>query len=321
MPDPLEPELRFAIVPEWVLDLDVSDRAVRLYALLARYSAGEGAAFPSLRTLQERLSCGRTALRDAIDELRQHGAIAREERHAPSGRQTTNRYVLAVAGPLSSVGTVDANGEGSPQRPLPQIPREGFAPATPRGVAPATPHSVEGEKQEGEDQPSVGARTIAIADNELAATGTDGATVGSADSTLGIDDGGRVSRRSGGGRARDELWEALVAGIGHEPSTKSARGVWNRALAELRAAGVTPAKLLVICDRYRQEWPNVTLTAPAIAKHYDHFRAAIDEHGRKVQAAYESWEQNVAPELPAYAREEERAKWRTRGIETWKDET
>lgn len=318
MPDPLEPELRFAIVPEWVLDLPVSDRAVRLYALLARYSAGEGAAFPSLRTLQERLGCGRTALREAIDELRGKGAIAREERHVASGRQTTNRYVLAVAGPLASVGTGDANGEGSPQRPLPEIPGEGFAPATPRGVAPATPHYVEGEKQEGEDQPSVGARTLAVATEELAATGTDGPIVGSADSTLGVDDGGRQTRR-GGGRARDELWEALVAGIGHEPTTRTARGVWNRALAELRAVGITPNEILGICRQYRAKWPEMALTPMALAKHVDSFREEVAAQGRRVQAAYESWEQNVAPELPAYAREEERAKWRTRGIETWTD--
>jgi hypothetical protein len=29
---------RFAVVPEWVLDSDISDRAFRLYAVLARHA-------------------------------------------------------------------------------------------------------------------------------------------------------------------------------------------------------------------------------------------------------------------------------------------
>jgi hypothetical protein len=37
----VEPQ-RFAIVPEWVLDLDVSDAALRLYALLLRYGGTSG---------------------------------------------------------------------------------------------------------------------------------------------------------------------------------------------------------------------------------------------------------------------------------------
>jgi hypothetical protein len=42
----VEPQ-RFAIVPEWVLDLDVSDAALRLYALLLRYGGTSGTRMPS----------------------------------------------------------------------------------------------------------------------------------------------------------------------------------------------------------------------------------------------------------------------------------
>jgi hypothetical protein len=47
---------RFAIIDEWVLDLDISDRALRLYACLLRYADKDThKAFPSRKTLSERL--------------------------------------------------------------------------------------------------------------------------------------------------------------------------------------------------------------------------------------------------------------------------
>ena len=43
-----EPQ-RFAIVPEWLLDADVSDCAVRLYAVLLRYGQTSGSRMPAER--------------------------------------------------------------------------------------------------------------------------------------------------------------------------------------------------------------------------------------------------------------------------------
>ena len=48
-------EERFSIVPEWVLDADISDAAVRLYAVLLRYGQSSGQRMPSRRTLADRL--------------------------------------------------------------------------------------------------------------------------------------------------------------------------------------------------------------------------------------------------------------------------
>ena len=42
----LDVEDRFAIVPEWLLDAEVSDAAVRLYAVLLRYGQSSGARMP-----------------------------------------------------------------------------------------------------------------------------------------------------------------------------------------------------------------------------------------------------------------------------------
>ena len=56
-------ERRFAIIDEWLLDLDISDRAVRLYAVLARYADSETLkAYPSRGTLAERLRCSKASV-------------------------------------------------------------------------------------------------------------------------------------------------------------------------------------------------------------------------------------------------------------------
>lgn len=47
-------EERFSIVPERVLDADISDAAVRLYAVLLRYGQSSGQRMPSRRTLAAR---------------------------------------------------------------------------------------------------------------------------------------------------------------------------------------------------------------------------------------------------------------------------
>jgi hypothetical protein len=48
-------EQHFAIVPEWVLDADISDAALRLYAVLLRYGQTSGNRMPGRRLLANRL--------------------------------------------------------------------------------------------------------------------------------------------------------------------------------------------------------------------------------------------------------------------------
>jgi len=87
-------DLTFAIVPEWLIDLDVSDRAFRLYALLARFADSDGTnAIPGRKRLAERLRCSIDSIDRAIAELIAAGAILREHRYR-DGRQTSNDYVV-----------------------------------------------------------------------------------------------------------------------------------------------------------------------------------------------------------------------------------
>jgi hypothetical protein len=74
-------ERRFAILDEWLLDLDISDRAVRLYAVLARYADNDThKAYPSRETLATRLRCSTKSVDRAALELVEQGAMTKQQR-------------------------------------------------------------------------------------------------------------------------------------------------------------------------------------------------------------------------------------------------
>ena len=76
---------RFAIIDEWVLDLDISDRGIRLYAVLNRYADKDtNKAFPSRQTLADRLRCSPKSVDRALDELIQFGLLKKQQRHNSS---------------------------------------------------------------------------------------------------------------------------------------------------------------------------------------------------------------------------------------------
>ncbi len=104
-------EERFAIVPEWLLDAEISDCAVRLYAVLLRYGNSSGARMPGRATLARRLRKRSTDTVDrAMRELVAVGAVRVEHRYA--GRQRlTNRYHVQTSRP----GVPEARAEMSPE--------------------------------------------------------------------------------------------------------------------------------------------------------------------------------------------------------------
>lgn len=110
----------YAIVPEWVLDADVSDRAVRLYARLARYATRDGKAFPSRRTMSERLRCSLDSIDRAMRELVAIGALEKTARYREGTRsRTSNDYVLRAVPSRTRAATrgrTDAAGVAAPVR-------------------------------------------------------------------------------------------------------------------------------------------------------------------------------------------------------------
>lgn len=93
---------RFGIVPLWLLESHVSDKAIRLFALLAaRYADREGVAFPSLQTLARGLHIvNRRSVTAAAKELVSVGAVAIESRRrAETDGGFLNVYQLRYARP------------------------------------------------------------------------------------------------------------------------------------------------------------------------------------------------------------------------------
>ena len=96
---PLEVEDRFAIVPEWLLDADVSDAAVRLYAVLLRFGQSSGARMPARSTLAVRMRKRSTDTIDrAMRELVELGAVVVQHRF-DGGQRLTNKYLVRTSRP------------------------------------------------------------------------------------------------------------------------------------------------------------------------------------------------------------------------------
>jgi hypothetical protein len=124
----LSSEQRFAVVPEWMLDANVSDAAFRLYAVLARYGNTSGDRMPGRALLARRLRKSVDTVDRALRELTAAGELEIERRQ-DGNRHLTNRYHLRTIDPDSS-SRIDAATPVTDQPPRPADDRS-FA-TTPR---------------------------------------------------------------------------------------------------------------------------------------------------------------------------------------------
>lgn len=111
---------RFAIIPEWVIFSGISDGALRLYAVLARYADSQtGQAFPSRRRLASDINRSTDAVDRHVKELVDVGVLTVERRKKPGSRENhTNIYTIQprakndtwpqVAAPVRLRGRMDA---------------------------------------------------------------------------------------------------------------------------------------------------------------------------------------------------------------------
>jgi hypothetical protein len=94
-------EQRFAIVPEWVIDAEISDCAYRLYSILLRYGQSSGQRMPGRATLAARLhKSSKDTVDRALKELVRAGAVVVEHR-CRDGRHLTNRYHVMSTPPAA----------------------------------------------------------------------------------------------------------------------------------------------------------------------------------------------------------------------------
>ncbi|MFD3426058.1 helix-turn-helix domain-containing protein [Nocardia fluminea] len=81
-------DIKFAIIPEWIIYADVSDRAFRLYAVLRKHANNEtGESRPSRARLATLLRVSLSTIDRTLDELVKAGAI--EIRHRWSNAEKT----------------------------------------------------------------------------------------------------------------------------------------------------------------------------------------------------------------------------------------
>jgi hypothetical protein len=74
-------DLKFSIVPEWLIDSGCSDKALRLYCVLARYADNDDlTAFPGRGSLAKRMGCHRATVDRAVEELIALGAVTKRQR-------------------------------------------------------------------------------------------------------------------------------------------------------------------------------------------------------------------------------------------------
>lgn len=105
MTEQITTDIRFSILPDWVITADISDRAVRVYAVLAGFADSETlTAFPSRGLIAKRVRTSVKSVDRALRELLEIGAIESEKRVKDGVYQ-------------SSLYTIKRGGVGTPMSP------------------------------------------------------------------------------------------------------------------------------------------------------------------------------------------------------------
>jgi hypothetical protein len=102
-------EVRFAIIPEWVLYAPISDAAKTLYGLLARIGGSEGDGYVTKAKLGERMDKSPRHIVRLIRELQAIGALTTFQRFGPDNGQRANGFQLKVT-PVSGGGDIPVTG-------------------------------------------------------------------------------------------------------------------------------------------------------------------------------------------------------------------
>jgi hypothetical protein len=111
-------DLKFSIIPEWLLDSGCSDKALRLYAVLARYADNDNlTAYPGRGTLAKRMGCHRATVDRAVEELIGLGAVTKRVR-VKDGKYQSSLYTIRRVAPSNT----DAATPVAPMQPPPVAP-------------------------------------------------------------------------------------------------------------------------------------------------------------------------------------------------------
>ena len=92
-------DVKFAQIPHWLLELPLTDKAIRLYAILSKYADNEDrTSYPGRGTLSKLMRCHRTSVDRAVEELMQAGCISKQRRVVDGRCVGSSRVLVASRG-------------------------------------------------------------------------------------------------------------------------------------------------------------------------------------------------------------------------------
>jgi hypothetical protein len=111
-------DIKFATIPHWLIELDLSDKAVRLYLILSKYADNaDGTSYPGRGTLARLMRCHRSSVDRAVEELVNAGCITKQVR-VQDGRYTSSLYTVKRVPPSRTHAATPV----APMQPPPSHP-------------------------------------------------------------------------------------------------------------------------------------------------------------------------------------------------------
>lgn len=247
------------VVPDWAVDLEISDRAFRLYVAICSYETRSGSASVSRSELARRLGCSIDSVDRCVRELEEAGAITVERRQSPTGSWIPSIYHVSRSNPSRTgaarvAARLRLGSRTAAATPTEEREREG---------------GTIGGKRESVEAKHVyrGMKDLSLF-QELEASNTYATPLGVAPKGNRGEEGECERKEGGRSRPQDEIWDALVDALGSSPETRTERGRWNKAVMELREIGATPQEVAARCAEYRRRWPDIDLTPTALVANW-----------------------------------------------------
>ena len=239
----IEADNYFAIIPEWILDADISPRAKNLYCILWTYAdRKDGSCFPSVTTLSKRVGVSRANTHKLINELLDLGAITKQNRVKDNVKQT-NLYFLITSKPSVADDSTTSSS-------IVDDTRGSIADDT-RVVSETIHRTITNElkpiEQEYVDKPQI----KKIEEDVL--------------------------------KQRKSLYRVFVDELGYEPRSQMEKSGWFKVCKELTDVGVTTDMLKGSILAYKKHWNNIDITPYAINKWFGKFEALGKDEARKKQ--------------------------------------
>ncbi len=100
---------RFAIIPAWALDDNLSPTTLMVLLTLSTYADDNGWCFPKVKTLAGRMECSDRTIQRSLTDLEKRGYLERHEQELEDGRQTSNLYRIVYDRPKAQAAETAEN--------------------------------------------------------------------------------------------------------------------------------------------------------------------------------------------------------------------